>query len=87
MKSFGHLIRANAETDHTKIIAIYEQGYRVRSHTRRPGGPRLKWYQMATQAAIYILIKQNVILRKWEHHMKYGELNPIIVEAAQNILF
>ena len=86
VKSFRHLIRANAETDYTKIIAIDEQGYRVRSYTRRPGRPRLKMYDMAKQAVIDNLTKQNIILRQWERHMKYDELNPTIVEAAQDRL-
>ena len=28
----GHLIRADAETDHTETITIHEQGYRVSSY-------------------------------------------------------
>ena len=87
VKLFGHLIRAGAETDHTKIIAIDDQGYRVISHCRRAGRPRLKLYDMAKQAVIKNLTKQNIILRNWEHHMRYDELNPIIVEAAQERLF
>ena len=87
VKLFGHLIRANAETDHTKRVAIDGQGYRVRAHRRRTGRPRLKWYDMAKHAVIENLTKQNIILRNWEHHMKYDELNPIIVEAAQERLF
>ena len=87
IKLFGHLLRANPTTDHTRRIAIDEQGYRVRSHTRRIGRPRLKWYDMAKQAVIENFTKQNIILRQWERHMRYDELNPIIVEAAQERLF
>ena len=64
-----------------------EQGYRARSYTRRPGRPRLKRYDTAKQAVVDSLIKQNSILRQWERHMGYDELNPIIVEAAQDRLF
>ena len=86
VKLFGHLIRANAETDHTKRIAISSQGYRIRAHYRR-GRPRLKWYDMAKQAVMDNLTKQSIILTSWECHMKYDELNSIIVEAAQERLF
>ena len=87
VKLFGHLIRANAETDHTKRIAISDQGFRIRAHHRRTGRPRLKWYDMAKQAVIENLTKQSIILTNWKHHMKYDELNAIIVEAAQERLF
>ena len=43
VKLFGHLIRANTESDHTK---------KVRAHQERTGRPRLKWYDMAKQAVI-----------------------------------
>ena len=39
------------------------------------------------QSLLYKSLKQNIILRHWEHHMRYDELNPIIVEAAQERLF
>ena len=81
------MIRANAETDHTKRIAISNQGFRIRANHRRTGRPRLKWYDMAKQAVIENLTKQSIILTNWEHHMKYDELNAIIVEAAQERLF
>ena len=42
---------------------------------------------MAKQAVIENLTKQSIILTSWERHMKYDELNPIIVEAAQERLF
>ena len=87
VKLFGHLLRASAETDHAKRIAIDEQGSRIKTHRRKTGGPRLKLYDMAKQAVIENLTKQNIILRDWEHHMKHDELNPIIVEAAQERLF
>ena len=87
VKLFGHLIRADAETDRTKRVAIDDQGYRVRSHYRRAGRPRLRWYDLAKQVVVENLTQQNIILRNWEHHMRYDELNPIIVEAAQERLF
>ena len=87
VKLFGHLIRTSTETDHAKRVAIDDQRYRVKTHYRRAGRPRLKWYDMAKQAIINNLTKQNIIFRNWEHHMNYDELNPIIVEAAQERLF
>ena len=41
---------------------------------------------MAKQAVIGNSTKQTIMVRQWEHHMRYDELNPIIVEAAQDRL-
>ena len=87
VKLFGHILRADIETDHTRRISIDENGKRVKSPFKRVGRPRLKWYDMARKEVIKQLIQQEVIHRNWATFMRNEELDQIIMEAAKDRLF
>ena len=80
---FAHLIRANMD-DGMKKIAMDEQGRRVNAGHKRPGRPRLKWYDIVRNKVIDKLQTDGILPTPWRTHMNEEELLQVIIDSANN---
>ena len=86
IKLYGHIIRAE-DLDLMKKASMYQDGTRRKALFRRTGRPRSKWHTVTRKRTIKHLISKDVILRFWQNHFRDNELDHLIVEAAENIIF
>jgi hypothetical protein len=87
IKLYGHLIRADINTDHSRRVSIDERGKRVQANFKRVGRPRIKWYDMVRNEVVLNLISQGIIPQNWSWYMRNEELDQIIIDAANERLF
>ena len=65
------------------IIAVDEEGGRVRADFRRPGRPRTKWYDTTRNYAIKKLIREGPLPRDIIAMSIKQEINGFLVQMAQ----
>eukprot|EP00972_Heterocapsa_arctica_P033151 4876778-Heterocapsa_arctica.AAC.1 len=83
---FGNLLRA-PEDDFLKLCSVLPSGDRVKTHFKRVGRPRLKWFDGVRKTAIAELVSLRML--PFNHHliMRPSEISPIILESAKERLF
>ena len=68
---------------HLTKVSVDETGGRVRSHFRRTGRPRTKWYDTTRNHTIKKLTKEGHLARNVRDVSTRQELNAFIVQMAQ----
>ena len=78
---YAHVIRAN-EDDPMQKISIDVTGERIKADFRRPGHPRIKWYDTTRKHIIHKLKIEGILPQDEERLLNRQEINSIIVNCA-----
>ena len=78
---YAHVIRAN-EDDPMQKISIDVTGERIKADFRRPGHPRIKWYDTTRKHIINKLKMEGILPQDEDRLLNRQEINSIIVNCA-----
>ena len=85
IKSYGHIIRSDPNTDQMRAISIDEDGNRISAPKPwRSGRPKLKWYNTAKPLVTHLLEQLNIRPDTWRTDFPQYEVNQYIIQAASD---